>query len=62
MPNFFKSRSKTLAKVMGRSVVKPLLILESLETIFASGIKANPKFREKARSFVEIHDADHDIS
>jgi hypothetical protein len=62
MPNFFRSRSKALAKVMGRSVVKPLLILRSLEIRFASGINANPKLRENTRSFVDDHDVDHDIS
>ena len=62
MPTFFQSRSKTLAKVMGRSVVKPLLILKCLNIVIASGISSNPKFLEKARSFVEIHDADHGIS
>ena len=51
-----------MAKVMGRSVVKPLLILRSLETRLASGINANPKLRENARSFVDDHDGDHDIS
>ena len=62
MPTFFQSRSKTLAKVMGRSVVKPMLILKQLEKMSASGISINPEFPEKARSFVEIHDADHGIS
>jgi hypothetical protein len=62
MPNFLQSRSKPLAKVMGCSGVKPLLILRSLETRFASGINANPKLLENARSFVGDHDADHDIS
>jgi hypothetical protein len=62
MSNFFQSMSKPWAKVMGRSVVKLPLILRSLETKFASGINANPKLRENARSFVDDHDADHDIS
>jgi hypothetical protein len=51
-----------LAKVMGRSIVKPLLILKCLEIVTASGNSINPKFLEKARSFVEIRDADHGIS
>ena len=58
----FKSRSNRLAKVLGRSIVEPLLILRSLETTFASGTNGNPKFRNEARSFVDRHYADHEIS